>query len=120
MGNMPMKFGYNLRTLKMTHTRMGGDPYAYVSNLKFSKFFKISHTHILDSREHAPKVLAHLEQVDFDPYAYGCIPYAYDCNLKHGRMGGFWVLKLIDGDIFFCTIVRGTCPCVLVKKCVID
>ena len=23
MGNMPMKFGYNLRTLKITHTRMG-------------------------------------------------------------------------------------------------
>ena len=77
MGNMPMKFGYNLRTLKMTHTRMGGDPYAYVSNLKFSKFFKISHTHILDSREHAPKVLAHLEQVDFDPYAL------FSLNLQH-------------------------------------
>ena len=58
MGNMPMKFGYNLRTLKMTHTSMGGDPYAYVSNLKFSKCFKISHTHFLDSREHASKNLS--------------------------------------------------------------
>ena len=71
MRNMLMKFGYNLRTLKMTHTCMGGDPYAYVSNLKFSKCFKISHTLFLDSREYAPKILAHLEQVDFDPYAYG-------------------------------------------------
>ena len=94
MGNMPMKFGYNLRTLKMTLTRMGGDPYAYVSNLKFSKCFKISHTHILDSREHAPKVLAHLEQVDFDPYAYGCIPYAYDSKLKIWAYGWLFGLEI--------------------------
>ena len=67
MGNMSMKFGYNLKPLKMTHMHMGGDPYAYVLNLKFSKCFKISHTHFLDYREHAPKILAHLEQVDFDP-----------------------------------------------------
>ena len=92
MGNMPMKFGYNLRTLKMTHTRMGGDPYVYVSNLKFSKCFKISHTHILDSRENAPKVLAHLEQVDFDPYAYGCNTYAYDSKLEIWVYG--WVFGL--------------------------
>ena len=91
MGNMCMKFGYNLRTLKMTHMRMGGDPYAYVSKLKFSKCFKISHTHILDSREHAPKVLAHLEQVDFDPYAYGCNTYAYVSKLE------IWVYGWIFG-----------------------
>ena len=92
MGNMPMKFSYNLRTLKITHTHMGGNPYAYLSNLKFSKFFKISHTHIFDSREHAPKVLAHLEQVDFDPYAYGCILYAHDCKVEIWAYG--WVFGL--------------------------
>ena len=63
MGNMPMKFGYNLRTLKMTHMRMDGDPYAYVSNLKFSKCFKISHTHSLELRDHAPKILAQMDLI---------------------------------------------------------
>ena len=92
MGNMPMKFGYNLRTLKMIHTRMGGDPYAYVSNLKFSKCFNISHTHFLDSREHDPKILAHLEQVDFDQYAYGCNTYAYVSKLEIWVYG--WVFGL--------------------------
>ena len=92
MGNMPMKFGYNLRTLKITHTRMSGHPYAYGWKWKFSKCFKISHTHFLDSREHAPWILAHLEQVDFHPYAYRCIPYAYDCKLE--KWAYRWVFGL--------------------------
>ena len=86
MGNMPMKCGYNLRTLKMTHTRMGGDSYAYVSKLKFSKCFKISHTHILDPREHAPKVLAHLT-----PRLW-CNTYAYVSKLEIWVYG--WVFGL--------------------------
>ena len=44
MGNMPMKFGYNLRILKMTHTRMGGDPYAYVSNEVLKMLQDFTHT----------------------------------------------------------------------------
>ena len=69
-----------------------GDPYAYVSNLKFSKCFKISHTHFLESREHDPKILAHLEQVDFDPYAYRCNIYAYVSKLEIWAYG--WVFGL--------------------------
>ena len=47
--------------------------------------------HILGSSEHAPKVLAHLEQVDFDPYAYGCIPYPYDYKLE------IWAYRWVFG-----------------------
>ena len=36
------------------------------------------------------------------------------------RMGGFMILELITNHIHVCAIVRGTCPCVLVRKCVID
>ena len=31
-------------------------------------------------------------------------------NFEYGHMGGFLVLKLIGGDIFLCTIVRGDVP----------
>ena len=55
MGNMPMKFGYNLRTFKITHTRMGGDPYAlWVKIEVFKMLLDFTHTHFLDSREHTP------------------------------------------------------------------
>ena len=35
-------------------------------------------------------------------------------------MGGFMILDLITNYIHACAVVRGTCPCVLVRKCVID
>ena len=87
-----MKFGHNLIALRKHIHVWDGTHNAYGSTLKFSKCFKISHTHILDSREHAPKVLAHLEQVDFDPYAYGCNTYAYVSKLEIWVYG--WVFGL--------------------------
>ena len=36
------------------------------------------------------------------------------------HMGGFLFLKLIDNHTHLCIVVRGMCPCVLVRKCVIE
>ena len=41
-------------------------------------------------------------------------------NLTPLCMGGFLVLKLIDNCIHLCTQVRGMCPCVLVRRYVIE
>ena len=50
----------------------------------------------------------------------GCDTYAYVSNLTQLRMCGFYTLKWITNYIHLCTIVRGTCPWVLVRKCVIE
>ena len=47
-----------------------------------------THTYILDSREHAHKVLAHLEQVDLTHTRMGATHTRMCPNLKYGRVFG--------------------------------
>ena len=128
MRNKPMKFGSNPTTFEKcdTHTRM-----CQSWSSKFSKYFKISHTHSLDFREHAPKVSAPKDLIwwsvwGLDTNVYGmwhayvswhiCVCVKFDTFVY----GWVYTLKWIANHIHLCTIVRGMCPCVLVKKCVMD
>ena len=50
----------------------------------------------------------------------GCDTYVYVSNWTQLHMGGLYTLDLIIGCIHLCAVVRGTCPYVLVRKCVAD
>ena len=100
-----MKFGYNLINLEKhisvwdgAHTCMG-----YLEVLKVLQDH--THTPSLNLRDHVPNISATM---------------VYGMGVWVKCMGGYIILELITKYIHLCAVVRGTCPCVLVRKCVMD
>ena len=106
MRNKPMKFGSNPTTFeKMWHIRV-------CVNLEVQSL-TLGNSQIKITSFGGPyEALTQMRM--------GCDTYAYVSNLTQLRMGGFHTLKLVIDHIHLCAVVRGTCPCFLVRKCVTD